>query len=172
MRGRNAQVIRPERDESLDERTLGDDARLERGEGFRPGNLDQPSPRLLARLRWLGWLRLLGRLGLRALSSVRLRGHAKRVNRIADGRWGRYGRSGRYRCVTGELRPKPAARIPQSASLAGARAQTETVQRTERGVHARGYSLLGPNVYQRSIGPLLSVPGLHRIEPGGRQGPI
>ena len=48
----HAQVIRPKSHESLDERTLGDDARLERGEGFRPGDLDQSSPRLLARLRW------------------------------------------------------------------------------------------------------------------------
>ena len=111
-----------------------------------PGDLDQSSSRLLARLRWL-WL--LGRLGRRPLSSVRLRRHAERANRIADCGRGRYGRSGRHRWVAGELRPEPAARVTQSAPLARARAQPEAVQRSDCGVHVRGYSPSGLNVYQR-----------------------
>jgi len=145
-RNRYAQVIRPEGDQPLHERSLAYQSRLECGTAFCRRDLDQSSSRLLARLRWLC---LLGRLGRRRLSSVRLRGHAERANRIADRGRGRYGRSGRHRWVAGELRPEPAARVTQSAPLARARTQPEAVQRSECSVHVRGYSPLGLNVYQR-----------------------
>ena len=47
---RHAQVIRPERDEPLDERTRAGDALGERGTAFGGGNRDEAAARLLAGL--------------------------------------------------------------------------------------------------------------------------
>ena len=58
--GRDAEVVRPERDEPLDERPLGRDALGERQAAFGGGNLDQPPARVLPRLLAGRFVRRLG----------------------------------------------------------------------------------------------------------------
>ena len=123
----HAQVIRPEGDEPLDERSLAHDARGQRGEALLCRDLDQPAPSLLTLLRPLGLRRP---LRLLALLSIRPSGHAERANRVPDG-----GRGARHWRAAVELRPQPRARIAQPPSLAHARAEPESVQGAKGGVH-------------------------------------
>src|SRR5688572_3508090 len=115
---RHAEVIRPERDEALDERTFGRDALDEGGAAFCCGDRYQPPACFLP--------------GRATLLIVALGGGTERANGIGNRFWRCLGGHPQERRVTLELGAQPASRIANSPAFAGPRAEAETVEGTKR----------------------------------------
>jgi hypothetical protein len=116
----NAQMIRPECDQTLHERTLGDDAFGQRGVAFRGGNLHQTAsclpPLLLAQ----------GTAGLRRAEGPKRLGHA--------GARGHLWRTHERRTAV-ELSDQPSTRVANAGRFTDARPQAEPVQGAKCCVH-------------------------------------
>src|SRR5678815_4536460 len=114
--GRDAQVVGPERDETLDERPHAGDACRERRMHLGLAHLDDPPARLPAFLL------------------VALTRHADRAQRLAD----RCCRHAVWWCErwrsTVELRLQPLAAITDLLAFSATGAESESIERAKRGV--------------------------------------
>ena len=117
----DAEMIRPERDEPLDERPIGGDALGQRGTALGGRNADERAARLLA--------------GLPPLPVVGLSNRAKRANGIGNCVRRAFGRRAQDRRAALQLPAQPAARIADPLALAGACAEPEPIEGAKRGIH-------------------------------------
>src|SRR5688500_3222073 len=122
---RHTEVVRPERDEALDERTFGRHAFDEGGSAFCRGDCHQAPACFLP--------------GRAALLIVALGCVTERANGVANRFWRSFGGYLQERRVTLELGVQPAARIARSSAVAGPRAEAEAVEGTKRGIHLLNY---------------------------------
>ena len=117
----NTEMIRPERDEALDERTVGRHALGERGTAFGGRNGDERATRLLA--------------GLPPRQVVGLSNRAERANGIGNCVRRAFGRRAQDRRAALQLPAEPAARIADPLALAGACAEPKPIEGAKRGIH-------------------------------------
>ena len=123
---RHAQMIRPERNQSLDERTIARHACCQCSAAFRGGDVDERATRHLARL---------APLLLIACQRARLPNHAERADGMCNRRRRGLGRRVQERCVSLELSAEPLARIGHAPPFTGAGAETESIQRAKSCIH-------------------------------------
>ena len=119
-------MIRPERDEPLDERPRRGHALSERGPRLADGELREPLSRLP--------LVLIRPCPAPALT-LALVGHPESAERVADlRRRGAFGRLHRRRTSV-ELRFQPAARVADRFPFVAAGTEAESIERTKCGIH-------------------------------------
>src|SRR6185503_6304122 len=110
-------MVRPERDEPLDEGPVGRDARRQRGDALLRRNFNQLPPQLLP---------LLGSLPRRT---------AKRANGFAERRRRARGRRRDRGGSACELRAQPPSWIVDAPAFTGARAEAKPVQGSKGTIH-------------------------------------
>jgi hypothetical protein len=130
-------VIRPERDQPLDERAVAPHPRRKRGLALRRRNPHQRPARLLPGVpaQVVGWS-----LGDRA----------KSANRLGNGVRRALGRGTQDRRTSLQLCAKPRAWIANAVALACAGAEPKPVEGTKRGVHASTSIPLDDNRQRRA----------------------
>ncbi len=116
----HAQMIRPEGDQPLHERTLGDDARRQSGVAFGGSNLHQTASCLPPLLLALGNAGLRRAEGLQRLSQARARGYVWRTHE---------------RRTAVELSEQPSTPVANAGRFTDARPQAEPVQGAKGCVH-------------------------------------
>src|SRR5688572_15937941 len=138
-------MVRPERDEPLDEGSIRRDARGQRGDALLRGDFNELATQLLSLLRSLP------------------RRTTKRADGFAERRRRARGRRRDCGCSAFKLRAQPGPWIVDAPTLTDARAQAEPVQGAKGQIHPRVSSF--PHAYRprRCCGRQIALGGLLQV---------